>query len=202
MQNTKIKKKIILLDSVNSIDEIKREITEIRNVRIITFDYDSHKNLLKNKIKHEISDDFLGEKEYESIQNKSMTLTKWYDGELSELLEYEKVNLGRIFYVEFHYYLLQILKKTLEVKKIVKELQDGDLIASPKLFNIAKEFNPSVIPFDSKVKENEDFLDDSIKFRLTNNVKFDLSRKSYQKLKGTSEKIFSNIRSNQMKNEE
>ena len=202
MENSQIKKKIILLDSIESVESIENELMKLNDARIITFDYVSHKSLLKSDIEHEISDNFLGEKEYESIQNKSMTLTKWYDGELSELLEYEKVNLGRIFYVEFHYYLLQILKKTLEVKKIVKELQDGDLIASPKLFNIAKEFNPSVIPFDSKVKENEDFLDDSIKFRLTNNVKFDLSRKSYQKLKGTSEKIFSNIRSNQMKNEE
>ena len=202
MENSQIKKKIILLDSIESVESIENELMKLNDARIITFDYVSHKSLLKSDIEHEISDNFLGEKEYESIQNKSMTLTKWYDGELSELLEYEKVNLGRIFYVEFHYYLLQILKKTLEVKKIVKELQDGDLIASPKLFNIAKEFNPSVIPFDSKVKENEDFLDDSIKFRLTNNVKFDLSRKSYQKLKGTSERIFSNIRSNQMKNEE
>jgi hypothetical protein len=202
MENSQIKKKIILLDSIESVESIENELMKLNDARIITFDYVSHKTLLKSDIEHEISDNFLGEKEYESIQNKSMTLTKWYDGELSELLEYEKVNLGRIFYVEFHYYLLQILKKTLEVKKIVKELQDGDLIASPKLFNIAKEFNPSVISFDSKVKENEDFLDDSIKFRLTNNVKFDLSRKSYQKLKGTSEKIFSNIRSNQMKNEE
>ena len=88
MQNTKIKKKIILLDSVNSIDEIKREITEIRNVRIITFDYDSHKNLLKNKIKHEISDEFLDENKLQQIQNESFNLTKWYDGTLKNSLEY------------------------------------------------------------------------------------------------------------------
>ena len=158
MENSQIKKKIILLDSIESVESIENELMKLNDARIITFDYVSHKTLLKSDIEHEISDNFLGEKEYESIQNKSMTLTKWYDGELSELLEYEKVNLGRIFYVEFHYYLLQILKKTLEVKKIVKELQDGDLIASPKLFNIAKEFNPSVISFDSKERRIEILL--------------------------------------------
>ena len=199
MENSQIKKKIILLDSIESVE---KELMKLKDARIITFDYVSHKSLLKSEIEHEISDDFLDEKEYDSIQKKSISLTKWYDGKLNELLEYEKVNLGRVFYVEFHHYLLQILKKTLEVKRIVKELQDVDLIASPKLFNIVKEFNPSVILFDSKMEEKEDFLDDSIKFRLTNNMKFDLSRKSYQKLKGTSEKIFSNIRSYQMKNEE
>ena len=202
MENSQIKKKIILLDSIESVESIENEFMKLNDTRIITFDYVSHKSLLKNEIEHEISDNYLDEKEYESIQNKSMSLTKWYDGELSKLLEYEKVNLGRVFYVEFHHYLLQILKKTLEVKKIVNELQDVDLIASPKLFNIVKEFNPSVILFDGKMEKKEDFLDDSIKFRLTNSMKFDLSRKSYQKLKGASEKIFSNIRANQMKNEE
>ncbi|MDC0170562.1 hypothetical protein OAJ04_02145 [Candidatus Nitrosopelagicus sp.] len=202
MENSQIKKKIILLDSIESIESIEKELIKLKDAKIITFDYVSHKSLLKTEIEHEISDDFLDEKEYESIQKKSMSLTKWYDGELSKLLEYEKVNLGRIFYVEFHHYLLQILKKTLETKRIVNEFQDVDLIASPKLFNIAKEFHSSVTLFDIKMEKKDDFLDDSIKFRLTNSMKFDLSRKSYQKLKVTSEKIFSNIRSNQMKNEE
>ena len=199
MEELQIKKKIILLDSIESIE---KELMNLKDTKIITFDYVSHKSLLKSEIEHEISDDFLDKQEYQYIQKKSMSLTKWYDGELSKFLEYEKVNLGRLFYVEFHHYLLQILKKILETKKIVKELQDVDLIASPKLFNIVKEFYPSVTLFDIKIEEKDDFLDDSIKFRLTNSMKFDLSRKSYQKLKVTSEKIFSNIRSKQMKNEE
>ena len=105
MENSQIKKKIILLDSIESIESIEKELIKLKDVKIITFDYVSHKSLLKTEIEHEISDDFLDEKEYESIQKKSMSLTKWYDGELSKLLEYEKVNLGRIFYVEFHHYL-------------------------------------------------------------------------------------------------
>ena len=200
MENLETRKKIILLDSVDSIENIKKELTNFEDARIITFDYVSHKNLLKNKIKHEISDNFLDENEYQLIQNESLNLTKWYDGKLSDSLEYEKVNLGRIFYVEFHHYLLQILKKILEIKKISKELQDMDFIVTPRLFKIVKEFHSSVSQF--KMEEKDDFLDDSIKFRLTNSMKFDLSRKSYQKLKGTSEKIFSNIRSNEIKNEE
>ena len=202
MQNTKIKKKIILLDSVNSIDEIKREITEIRNVRIITFDYDSHKNLLKNKIKHEISDEFLDENKLQQIQNESFNLTKWYDGTLKNSLEYEDVNLGRTFYVEFHHYLLQILKKTIEIKNITEKESNAEFIVSPKLFKITNELHSSVRQLDTKVNVNDEFLDDSIKIHLTNSVKFNLSRKSYQKLKKSSEKIFSSIRSKRMKDGE
>ena len=48
---------------------IKKELTNLTDVRIITFDYISHKNLLKNNITHEISDDFLDEKDIQLIQN-------------------------------------------------------------------------------------------------------------------------------------
>ena len=199
MQNQKTGKKIILLDSINTIDKIKKELTNLTDVRIITFDYISHKNLLKNNITHEISDDFLDEKDIQLIQNESLNLTKWYDNELNDVLNYEEINLGRTFYVEFHQYLLQILKKILELKKITKELSNMELIVSPGLFQIAKEFHSSLRQLNIKIEKSESFLDDSIKFRLTNTVKFDISKKSYQKLKKSSEKIFSNITSNEMK---
>tara|TARA_B100001123_G_scaffold449615_1_gene615687 strand:- start:8961 stop:10808 length:1848 start_codon:yes stop_codon:yes gene_type:complete len=199
MQNQKTGKKIILLDSINTIDKIKKEVTNLTDVRIITFDYISHKNLLKNNITHEISDDFLDEKDIQLIQNESLNLTKWYDNELKDVLNYEEINLGRTFYVEFHQYLLQILKKILELKKITKELSNMELIVSPGLFQIAKEFHSSLRQLNIKIEKSESFLNDSIKFRLTNTVKFDISKKSYQKLKKSSEKIFSNITSNEMK---
>ena len=199
MQNQKTGKKIILLDSINTIDKIKKELTNLTDVRIITFDYISHKNLLKNNITHEISDDFLDEKDIQLIQNESLNLTKWYDNELNDVLNYEEINLGRTFYVEFHQYLLQILKKILELKKITKELSNMELIVSPGLFQIAKEFHSSLRQLNIKIEKSESFLDDSIKFRITNTVKFDISKKSYQKLKKSSEKIFSNITSNEMK---
>ena len=199
MQNQKTGKKIIFIDSINTIDKIKKELTNLTDVRIITFDYISHKNLLKNNITHEISDDFLDEKDIQLIQNESLNLTKWYDNELNDVLNYEEINLGRTFYVEFHQYLLQILKKILELKKITKELSNMELIVSPGLFQIAKEFHSSLRQLNIKIEKSESFLDDSIKFRLTNTVKFDISKKSYQKLKKSSEKIFSNITSNEMK---
>ena len=61
---------------------------------------------MKNNITHEISDDFLDEKDIQLIQNESLNLTKWYDNELNDVLNYEEINLGRTFYVEFHQYLL------------------------------------------------------------------------------------------------
>jgi len=202
MENTDKRKKIIFLDSTSSIDEVKKILTNWEAARIITFDYISHKNLLKNKINHDISDDFLNEEECKLIQNESFNLAKWYDGKLKSSLQYESINLGRTFYVEFHHYLLQYLKKILEIKKITEELTNADFIVSSKLFNITKNFCVSASQIDTKIKKDGDFLDDSIKFRITNTIKFDLSRKSYQKLKKSSEKIFSSITPNELKNKE
>ena len=202
MENTDKRKKIIFLDSTSSIDEVKKILTNWEEARIITFDYISHKNLLKNKIKHDISDDFLNEEECKLIQNESFNLVKWYDGKLKSSLQYESINLGRTFYVEFHHYLLQYLKKILEIKRITEELTNADFIVSSKLFNITKNFRVSASQIDTKIKKDRDFLDDSIKFRITNTIKFDLSRKSYQKLKKSSEKIFSSVTPNELKNKE
>ena len=202
MENTDKRKKIIFLDSTSSIDEVKKILINWEEARIITFDYISHKNLLKNKINHDISDDFLNEEECKLIQNESFNLAKWYDGKLKSSLQYESINLGRTFYVEFHHYLLQYLKKILEIKRITEELTNADFIVSSKLFNITKNFHVSASQIDTKIKKDRDFLDDSIKFRITNTIKFDLSRKSYQKLKKSSEKIFSSVTPNGLKNKE
>ena len=92
MENSDTTKKIVFLDSTSSIDDIKK-ITDWKNIRIITFDYVSHKQLLESRIEHDISDDFLNEDELQIIQNKSFNLTKWYDGELESSLLYENINL-------------------------------------------------------------------------------------------------------------
>ena len=121
MENSDTTKKIVFLDSTSSIDDIKR-ITDWKNIRIITFDYVSHKQLLESKIEHDISDDFLNEDELQTIQNESFNLTKWYDGELESSLLYENINLGRIFYVEFHHFFVTIFKKDLRNKKNYRKI--------------------------------------------------------------------------------
>jgi hypothetical protein len=201
MENSDTTKKIAFLDSASSIGNVKK-ITDLKNVMIITFDYVSHKQLLESGIEHNISDDFLDGDELQIIQNESFNLTKWYDGELGSSLLYENINLGRIFYVEFHHFLLQYLKKILEIKKITEKFSNAEFITSYKLFDITKNFHSSVIQLDTKIEKNDEFSDDSVRFRMSDSMKFDLSRDSYQKLKKSSEKFFSSITSNQVKDGE
>ena len=100
---------IILFDSSATLHDIK---SIIKNQKIITFDYESHKLLLENSIPHEISEDYLKENFFKKIEKLSYELTKWYDDILiSEKIMYDGLNLGSLFYVEFHRFLIQLLKK-------------------------------------------------------------------------------------------
>ena len=93
---------------------------------IISFDYKSHKQLQENNIQHIISDNFLQENDYESIQQESHRLSYWYERpEISQYLLYDGMNLGELFYIEFHYELVPILKKIIEiVNNNVDEVQN------------------------------------------------------------------------------
>ena len=67
---------IVLFDSSCSIDQITSE--KIANSLIITFDYNSHKNLEKSGINHVISDSYLDQNFMSLIEKTCYRLSKWY----------------------------------------------------------------------------------------------------------------------------
>jgi len=189
--------KIIFVDKTISLNKIKNLVENDKNCKIITFDYSSHKNLLENRISHKISDEFLTKDEFQDIHNESFNLTRWFEGDLEYLLEYENVNLGRVFYVEFHHFLLQFLKKLLEIREISKKTSDAECMVSPALFEITRKFNSNIISIKDSDSQKDNFLDDSIRYRITNSLNVNISRSSYQRLKKSSDKIISNLSKNE-----
>ena len=63
----KTPKKIILIDNFTQINEIGNLISD-NSTKIITFDYESHQELLEKNIKHEISEIYSNEENVEKIQ--------------------------------------------------------------------------------------------------------------------------------------
>ena len=174
---------------INKIKKIKNDTNPI----IITFDYVSHKILADNKIEHDLSDNFLTNDDINNIQQDSYNLTKWYEHQtVSKLLEYEGINIGRLFYVEFHYFLLPFLKKFIELIKIHRKYNEKQFIATFALYPIAKSLNPNVKSFDND-KKQENFVYDHIKLPVTNSLSFSIKRSHYQYLKKTSEKIIQKL---------
>ena len=178
---------IILFDSSSNLKQLKNF---PKNVLVITFDYESHKLLSQKNIPHKISDDFISKSDLLNIHWNSMELSKWYDDPtISKLFDYNGINLGKLFYVEFHYFLVPFLKKFVEFLEINKKYPNSNFFASYSLFQIAREFISSVKIFEQDNQKQDSFLYDFIKFQLTDSVTINIHRKSYFKIKKISELI-------------
>ena len=80
---------IVLFDSSCNIDDLTND--KIENSLIITFDYDSHKNLEKSHIDHVISDSYLDQDFTSSSEAICQNLSKWYTQKFAEnILEISK----------------------------------------------------------------------------------------------------------------
>lgn len=134
MKDLGILQNIIFFDSSFDFEDLKT-LTNDNSSIIITFDFESHKLLLENHVEHYISDNFITKKDLSEIQNKSYNFTDWYkDKSISNLLTYEDVNLGNLFYGEFRLFLIPLLKKFLEITKIYQKFPDAIYFSTYELF--------------------------------------------------------------------
>ncbi|MBT4327625.1 MAG: hypothetical protein HOD60_12110, partial [Candidatus Nitrosopelagicus sp.] len=174
---------ILLLDSSIQIEELKL----LKKIpKIITFDFESHKLLLKNNISHEISDEYLTKQDLCDIQNKSYDFIKWYnDPTISNFIEYEQINLGELVIGEFHLYLVPFLKKFAELLIIYKKYPNAEFFTT---FNL----HPFIFTLTNSVKiinTNKKFERDTspqMKYGLklgTKHLTISLSQKYYKKIK-------------------
>jgi len=132
---------VIFCDSTSKLEEIN-QIIDKHNPIIIAFDYESHNLLLENDIVHELSDDYLNNEDLDHIQDLSYNFSNWYsESEISNLIEYEGINLGELFYLEFNHYLSPILKQFFEIQKISKKYVNSFFISSSHFVKTLKLFS-------------------------------------------------------------
>ena len=194
MENQSSKSVLILVESPFDLLELKKIILE-KKQKIITFDYDSHKILTKEKIHHEISDNFLIENDLKTISKNSRIYAEWAKNPtVSEVLNYEGVNLGQLYNMEFHYFLVPLLKKFVEVIRIFKEYKSAEFFATPTLFNMLLTFTNSVTKIGTQ--NGKFFLYDTMSYSFNIGNKkfgFTISREYYKILKSISEFLLSLI---------
>ena len=105
---------IILFDSSCNIGDLTND--KIENSLIITFDYNSHKNLERSGINHLISDSYLDQHFLSSIDKICYRLCKWYTQKsIKKIVEYDGLNLVDFFYTELYSILIPFLKKFFEI---------------------------------------------------------------------------------------
>lgn len=182
---------IILFDSSATLQDLK---SILKNQKIITFDFESHQLLLDNKITHDISEDYVKEKNFDAIQKLSYDLSRWYENpSISEKITHDELNLGKLFYDELHYFLVPLINKFLELQDVLHVFEQDQFIASPFIYDLLCCMKTSGITKFGKNNPMIDSLYSNIQIKLTNSYKINLSRNNYLKLKNNFEKIFSNL---------
>jgi len=189
-QKSSKQRKIIFFDNQINFEELENLLKINPDVILITFDYDSHKLLQKKNISHELSDDFLNDEDFENIQHQAYHFSNWAKNDsFKDLLNYKSVNVGNLFYIEFFVFILPIIKKIFEIKKIYQKYEDADYFASGISFDVAKIFSNNVVRFYKEEEIETKFIYDTVDIE-TNFLKIKIPTNYYAKIKKISEKFF------------
>ena len=158
-----------------------------KNSQIITFDYDSHKYCQTKNISHSISEEFLSVEDFEKIDPLAKYFSEWSTQKtISSLVTFENLNFGELFSVEFHYFVLPIIKFFLEIKNIIAKFPNCAFFTSGILSFVAEHMKIDRI---SKITEEQpSFLYDDIEIK-TPFLNFNLSRTKFDKIKNLSENV-------------
>jgi len=185
---------IIFYDSTINIDNLK-EITANRSHLIITLDYGSHMMLERNNLIHISSDNFLTKNDLTLIQEKSYYFARWsVDEDIKDSLIYNGINIGKLPYIEFHYELVQFLKKVVSIKRIMDTHLKKDVYCSNEVRKILDLFLENVKILESESVDQKIFLYDRIRAPLNFfglSTSFYISKKKYVFLRNLVERISS-----------
>ena len=189
---------ILLLDS--NITKKESKIFNGNFEKIITFDINSDRMLTEKKIPHIVSDDFIDNYDSKSIDSACLDLCQWYNkNNGNELLSYENINLGSLFRVEFHNFLIPIIKNFLILNKVNTLYPNSNFICSANIYQIANVLEMNSVPIDDKFF-NVDLTWDKIQYNITDSISFGISKNNFMKLKNLSNTISNLIIKNQTDN--
>jgi len=159
--------------------------------KIITLDYESHKIMKSNGIDHETSDDYITKKIVDEIENGCYEFLHWYEHK-ENLIQYHGINLGQLFYIEFRYFLVFVLKKFVELTKICEKYSKTKFLVSKSTYKIMNNLSDSLeIIYDHD--DESPFLYDKIHFGISNSIHFSISRERYRYMKNMYERLLEKI---------
>ena len=165
------------------------------NLLVVSFDFESHKSLNENNIKHKLVEEYFSEEDKLEIDNLSLKLgTTWYkDKKIIEYQKYEGINLGSLLELEMPSYFFKILKRLIGIKKIIEKENPKKIVSYSlkKYINECCKKKKIETKNFEKIKQTGLFFDEisiPLSFGITTkNIK--ISRKNYFILKKTVDEI-------------
>ena len=199
------KNAIFLVDESVDIETVQLKISEYAQVKIISFDYYSHKSLTQAKIAHDKVEDYLNQNDRSDIDSKVMSFsTEWYKHpQLQNYLEYKNRNLGSLIELEFPRYFINILRKFVGTIRIIEKEKPTTIITSLMLTSVINSISSNRIEVISLEKPKKStpilfLIHINVRFNLGKKyISFHISRKNFLKLKKFAEnltKIFFNVK--------
>jgi len=187
MENSE--KTIILFDSFTNIKSVKSILTKDSSFLVVSFDYESHLLLTKEKIPHTLSEDFL-EYDFDYIQKQVYQFMNWYnESSVIKYLDYCGINLGKLIHDETHGFFTPLLKKFYEITSIYSKYPSCIFFANGDLFRIISKMSNSSQKIE-QIESEIEFVHDKIRFNMkfgNRSFIFFISRSFYSKIKTFSE---------------
>ena len=151
---------LILIDDLSNLDSVKRQISDIKNKKIISFNYNTHNFLDEENIPHTNSDEYLSKNERTQLFDKAVSLHNWYEkNKIFQELKFEGTNLlGLLDTAEFNRFLIEKLIKFLTLIRIIQKEDPKKIFSSihffPAINSITSNSNVELI----KLKTNSNDL--------------------------------------------
>ena len=180
---------IILLNDISDFEAIPKIHFKNKDTQIFVFRLDVHQKLEKEKIIHKFADDFLNKNERVHIFDKGLELLEWSTKISSESLEFEGVNLLKLFDThEFHSYLMPNLIKFILIKRIVENEKPSKIIATSffkkAIQSILDKEKTELIIYENLKEKKLLWEDVTIKSNFIKiPIWFTLSKKNFLKIK-------------------
>ena len=187
---------LIFIENSTDIVKInKNELTSI-NSKIFSFDIDVHKILEKEKIPHEIAENYLDKYGKLKIFDSTVSNYNWYERIPSQNLKFNGINLlGMLDTAELHQLFIKKLTSFLIIKHIIEKEKPKKIITSINFSKIITSINKIKIEiYENKLINSLAWDNIEIKFNIGKlPISFQLSRTFYAKLKQIFESFISKI---------
>ncbi len=124
-------KKIVLIEGNKDVENLK-DVIFLPNVKIISFGFEVHKQLANLGINHSIVEEYFSREDEEELDNESINLSKkWYlHSDLTNLIEYNGINLGSLLEIEIVGYFFEYLKRVLGIIRIIEKENPEEIFTS------------------------------------------------------------------------
>ena len=204
LTHSSTRSRILLMDSTSNFDKIKNIFDKENDISIISFDYKSHKKLENKNIPHQLSDDYITDSQCKLVQECAYKFSYWYlEKHFSNFLEYNGINLGRLYLDELLNFFVRFLKKFKEIEIIFSANDRKEFLAQNELFDIIKFFTDSVSNIQKSIKKVHPFTHEEIRIDLKipgYDKNIFLNKNIYLKLKSSSDFLTSNVFRPQIRN--